>query len=187
MRAAVNGRRHWIAPLLAVVIAAGFAAPAGAVTAGAVPASATLVSQTEKARADVAAFRTEQKALLNTYVSTYGSRFTPTESAAIRQAQKDADRSLLTLQRATAKVDRLADAGASKARVHRAATEAQRAYLRAVTAAERTQTSLEPVLRNRLSLAEAFSAYRDYAGALGDFEDIGAQIDAIADRTTPRR
>ncbi|MDP4803878.1 MAG: hypothetical protein NWR45_02875 [Candidatus Nanopelagicales bacterium] len=168
--------------LFAVVVALGLVAPANAIG----PA-ATLVSDTQEAKNDVATFRTTQNQLLNSYVQKYSSRFTPTESAAFTNAQTKADRSLLALQRATAKTDRLAQAGASKSRINKAAKDAQRSYERAVTAATDTQTSLEPILRNRLSLGEAFSAYRDYSGAMGNFEDIGAQLDAIAERTKPGR
>lgn len=203
VRQTMTNRRGLRGPVLRAVVAAlafsalgfsvlGFATPATALNSSSpvissLPSNATLVSQTEKVRLDVADFRVAQNALLGSYVSKFGSRFSPTESAALAQAQSDADRSLLNLQRAAVKTDRLAVAGASTTRVHRAATEAQRSYLRAVAAAENTSTSLEPVLRNRLSLGEAFSAYRDYSGALSNFADIGAQLDVIADRTKPRR
>lgn len=174
--------RALFSTLFAAVVALGLVAPANAFS----PA-ATLVSDTQEAKNDVATFRTAQNQLLTSYVQKYSSRFTPTESAAMTGARAKADSGLLALQRATAKTDRLAKAGASKSRIHKAAQDAQRSYERAVTAATDTQTSLEPILRNRLSLGEAFSAYRDYSGALGNFEEIGAQLDAIAERTKPRR
>ena len=174
--------RALFSALFAVVVASGLVAPANAIS----PA-ATLMSDTQEAKNDVATFRTTQNQLLNSYVQKYSSRFTPSESAALTNAQTKADRSLLALQRATAKTDRLANAGASKSSIHEAAKEAQRSYERAVTAATDTQASLEPILRNRLSLGEAFSAYRDYSGALANFEDIGAQLEAIAERTKPGR
>jgi hypothetical protein len=174
--------RALVSALVAVVVALGVASPAHAVSL-----AATLVSETQEAKNDVFSFRATQNELLASYVQKYGSRFSAAESQALTDAQAAADRSLRNLQQATARTDRLAQAGAPKARVHKAATAAQRSYERAVAAAEATSASLEPVLRNRLSLGEAFSAYRDYSGALSDFEDIGIQLDAIAKRTKPRR
>jgi hypothetical protein len=174
--------RALFSALFAVVVGLSLVSPVNAIS----PAT-TLVSDTQEAKNDVATFSTTQNQLLNSYVQKYGSRFTPTESAALTDAQTKADRSLLALQRATAMTDRLAKAGAAKSRIHTAAKNAQRSYERAVTAATDTQASLEPILRNRLSLTEAFSAYRDYSGALGNFEDLGAQLDAIAERTKPGR
>jgi hypothetical protein len=174
--------RALLSALCAVVVALGVASPAQAASP-----TATLVSDTQEARNDVTSFRATQNQLLASYLQKYGSRFTAAESQALTDAQVAADRSLRNLQQATTRTDRLARSGASKARVHKAAIAAQRSYERAVAAAEATSASLEPVLRNRLSLGEAFSAYRDYSGALSDFEDIGTQLDVIAKRTTPRR
>jgi len=130
----------------------------------------------------VADFRSDQNSLIDSYVRTYGSRFTSTERAEFTKAQRQANQSLLSLQRSLSKVDRLSKTGASKKKVNAATISAQRAYERALTSAEATQQSLEPILRNRLSLFESLSAYRDYSDSMARFTEIGTKINEMVSR-----
>jgi hypothetical protein len=133
---------------------------------------------------DISDFRATNGALMNSYIETYGSRFTAQEKLTFTQAKAKADLSLRALQRATSKIDRLSKSGASTARLYNASLAAQRSYSTAYSEAEATQKTLDPILRNRLSLFEALGAYRDYSQALSEFTEIGDQINEIADRYT---
>ncbi len=133
---------------------------------------------------EIADFRATNGNLMNSYLATYGTRFTAQERSAFTQAKSRADQSLLSLQRATSVIDRLSTSGASKSRLSKASLAAQRSYARAYAEAETTQQSLEPILRNRLSLLESLNAYRDYSQAMSDFTVIGDSINEIADRYT---
>ncbi len=133
---------------------------------------------------DIASFRATNAALMNSYMETYGSRFTAQERRTFTQAKAKADLSLRAVQRDTSKVDRLSKSGASTARLYNASLAAQRSYSMAYAEAEATQQTLEPILRNRLSLFEALGAYRDYSQALSEFTEIGNRINEIADRYT---
>jgi hypothetical protein len=137
-----------------------------------------------KVATDIAGFRAINGNLMNSYLATYGSRFTAQERSAFTQAKAQADQSLLSLQRATSVIDRLSTSGASKSRLSKASLAAQRSYAKAYAEAETTQQTLEPILRNRLSLFEALNAYRDYSQAMSDFTAIGDSINEIADRYT---
>lgn len=133
---------------------------------------------------EIASFQTNQAALINSYLKTYGSRFTTAEKSSFTKAQQRTDQSLLALQRETRKIDRLVKSGAPQTRIRAAITSAQRAHAKADTDTLKTQEVLEPILRNRLSIFEAINAYRDYSRALDTFAEIGEQIDGIAARYT---
>jgi hypothetical protein len=130
----------------------------------------------------VADFRADQNRLIDSYVRTYGSRFTSTERTEITKAQRQANQSLLSLHRSLSKVSRLSRTGASKKKINAATITAQRAYKRAQTSAETTQQSLEPILRNRLSLFESLAAYRDYSDSMARFTEIGTKINEMVSR-----
>ncbi len=161
---------------LAVTLVASLSSPTAALASQIQkPSPAQLATQ-------VADFRADQNSLIDSYVRTYGSRFTSTERAEITKAQRQANQSLLSLQRSLSKVDRLSKAGASKKKINAATITAQRAYERAQASAETTQKSLEPILRNRLSLFESLSAYRDYSDSMARFTEIGTKINEMVSR-----
>jgi hypothetical protein len=169
----------FLAPsLLALVIA--FVMSPGSPSA----ASASQIQKTSPAQlaTQVADFRADQNILIDSYLRKYGPRFTSTERAEITKAQRQANQSLLSLQRSLSKVDRLSRTGATKMKINAATITAQRAYEGAQTSAETTQQSLEPILRNRLSLFESLTAYRDYSDSMARFTEIGTKINEMVSR-----
>jgi hypothetical protein len=155
------------------VLALGLAMPAHA--ASSPPAAAS---------AAVSAFQQEMTTALNGYLATYGDRLSPGEQAEVTRLITRVDGQLAALHARTETTARLAATHAPAAKQRAAARRAAQAYDAAHAQAMADLERMLPILQPKLSLFEGLRAKRDVDRVLGDFEDLGTRIHAVADRSS---
>jgi hypothetical protein len=169
-----------VGALTAALVAGLLLAPASSATA-AVPtvAAASVQSDATAASREARQLRRETAALLTSYLTQYGDRFTAAENDELRAYRADADRKLAGVVVTTKRLQSLVAARAPRSQVLAAGRAAQRAHERARLAAQSSYDGARRIMEPRLSLFEGFAAIREYDAMLGRFDDLGDRIDAV--------
>lgn len=162
--------------LITVLLGSGQQAVAATTAA---PASTNGVATAEAAYRAVSDFRVQSRQDLSGFLTKYGGRLTAEQNARAKALAAQADMTLAQLEAKTRATRSLARAGASSARIRRAAVDANVAYEAAAAATAAALAECQPLLQDKLSLFEGFQAKLDLDTSLRDFADVGAAVKAV--------
>ncbi len=165
--------------LLLTVVAPATAVPLAPVAVSSSATSAAGVASADAAHRAVTGFRAQSRRDLSGFLAKYGDRLTADQSARAQALIAGADLTLAELETKTGATRALARAGASSARIRRAANEANLAYDAAAAAATSALATVQPLLQDRLSLIEGLQARLELARSLRAFADLGAVVKAV--------
>jgi hypothetical protein len=118
------------------------------------------------------AWHRDALALLNGYLSTYGSTLTATERARVKVLISNADSAITKLDSAVKAIDA---ATTSKAR-RTAVVVALSRFDAAKAAADAGMAEATPLLSARMNVFEMLSAKRDASRMMADLDELGAAI-----------
>ena|GEM_PF-2017035 len=142
------------------------------------PSSA--LSEATAASSDSRQLRREVASTLGGYLSTYGDRFTSSETIKLKELTANTDRQLGFVVLATNRLRWSIAKGATDSQIKAVGKAAQATQKRARTTAETSFDQARVIVEPKLSLFERLQALSDYNSMLDRFDALGEQLTAIA-------
>ena len=127
-------------------------------------------------RDDAISLRRDVERIMQRYVDTYGSRFTPADLAELTGLRRSADRRLASVVITTGRLASAITRKRSGTQIETARRAALTAWTRARSAADTSYGSARSIMEPQLSLVERLRALGDYTDMMGRFDVLGEQI-----------
>lgn len=130
-------------------------------------------------RDDAVSLRRDVERMMQRYVDTYGSRFTPADLAELTRLRRNADRQLASVVITTGRLSSAITRKQGTSQVETARRAALSAWTRARSAADSSYGSARSIMEPQLSLVERLRALGDYTDMMGRFDVLGEQIRTV--------
>lgn len=127
-------------------------------------------------RDDAVSLRRDVERMMQRYVDTYGSRFTPADLAELTRLRRNADRQLSSVVITTGRLSSAITRKQGTSQIEAARRAALSAWTRARSAADSSYGSARSIMEPQLSLVERLRALGDYTDMMGRFDVLGEQI-----------
>lgn len=127
-------------------------------------------------RDDAVSLRRDVERMMQRYVDTYGSRFTPADLVELTRLRRNADRQLSSVVITTRRLSSAITRKQGTSQIETARRAALSAWTRARSAADSSYGSARSIMEPQLSLVERLRALGDYTDMMGRFDVLGEQI-----------